>query len=148
MAGAVLSHGACRPPSSVPEDDEWTFLPHCSAPPPQRPEVRLGDEDLFPLAPGHPEYFAGGLVTAAPDGLTVRRRTLRLGAGPHRLRTTARGGTAGQPFRQRRGTGATPRPGRSGRRRATSASPCARDRSAGRPEAADERDCGGTRATK
>ncbi|GGS48908.1 hypothetical protein GCM10010238_43220 [Streptomyces griseoviridis] len=92
---------------TVPEDDEWTFVLHYSAEPTGRPEVRLGAENLFPLAPGYTEYFAGGLVTAAPDGLAVRRRTLRLTAGRHRLRITAPGGGSGQTFRLRRITGAT-----------------------------------------
>ncbi|MFF5103528.1 beta-glucosidase [Streptomyces sp. NPDC000134] len=92
---------------TVPGTDEWTFVLHCSAPPTERPEVRVGDLDLFPLAPGYTEYFAGGLVTSAPDGLAVRRRTLRLTAGRHRLRITARGGPAGQSFRLRAITGAT-----------------------------------------
>ncbi|MCZ9347452.1 glycoside hydrolase family 3 C-terminal domain-containing protein, partial [Streptomyces sp. TRM76130] len=92
---------------TVAEADEWTFLLHYSAEPTGRPEVRLGDENLFPLAPGYTEYFAGGLVTAAPDGLAVRRRTLRLRAGRHRLRITASGGAHGQTFRLRRITGAT-----------------------------------------
>ncbi|WP_414497696.1 beta-glucosidase family protein [Streptomyces sp. CRN 30] len=92
---------------TVAEDDDWTLLLHCSAEPTRRPEVRLGDEDLFPLAPGYQEYFPGGLLTRAPDGLAVRRRTLRLAAGRHRLRITARGGEAGQSFRLRRITGAS-----------------------------------------
>ncbi|CAL9634449.1 Beta-hexosaminidase [Streptomyces sp. enrichment culture] len=92
---------------TVPKADEWTFLLHYSAEPTRRPEVRLGDENLFPLAPGYTEYFPGGLVTAAPDGLAVRRRTLRLTAGRHRLRITAAGGKDGQTFRLRRITGAT-----------------------------------------
>ncbi|MFB8776071.1 beta-glucosidase family protein [Streptomyces broussonetiae] len=92
---------------TVPDADEWTFVLHFSGDPASRPKVLLDDEDLFPMAPGFGEYFMGGLVTAAPDGLTVRRRTLDLAAGPHRLRITAEGGTAGQRFRLRRITGAT-----------------------------------------
>lgn len=92
---------------TVTEADEWTFVLHCSAPPTQRPAVLLDGEELFPLAPGYTEYFTGGLVASAPDGLAVRRRTLRPAAGTHRLRITARGGDAGQLFRLRHITGAT-----------------------------------------
>ncbi len=59
------------------------------------------------MAPGYTEYFAGGLVTTAPDGLAVRRRTVRLAAGRHALRVTAQGGGSGQLFRLRHITGAT-----------------------------------------
>lgn len=86
------------------EDDEWTFVVHCSG---ARPKVLLGDVELFPRAPGLTEYFAGGLVSVAPDGLAVRRRSLRLTAGTHRLRITAKGGKEGQTFRLRHITGAT-----------------------------------------
>jgi beta-glucosidase len=89
------------------EADEWTFVIHYSSAPVLRPTVLLDGEDLFPLAPGAGEYFAGGLVSTGPDGLAVRRRTLRLAKGAHRLRITARGGDAGQLFRLRRITGAT-----------------------------------------
>ncbi|MGP2440062.1 beta-glucosidase [Streptomyces sp. JW3] len=92
---------------TVPEDDEWTLLLHYSGDPAHRPEVRLDDANLFPMAPGYTEYFPGGLLTTAPDGLAVRRRTLRLGAGRHRLRITASGGERGQTFRLRHLTGAT-----------------------------------------
>ncbi|MFV0137271.1 beta-glucosidase family protein [Streptomyces sp. HMX87] len=92
---------------TVGEADEWTFVLHYSAEPARRPQVLLDGEDLFPMAPGYTEYFAGGLVTTAPDGLSVRRRTVRLTPGRHRLRITARGGDGGQTFRLRHITGAT-----------------------------------------
>ncbi|MFD3329679.1 beta-glucosidase [Streptomyces sp. NPDC058701] len=84
--------------------DEWTLLVHYTG---QRPSVRLDGEELFPVRQGVAEQFAGGLLAAAPDGLTVRRRTLALKAGPHRLAVSARGGAAGQRFRLRLTTGAT-----------------------------------------
>ncbi|MEU0740222.1 glycoside hydrolase family 3 N-terminal domain-containing protein [Streptomyces sp. NPDC006134] len=86
---------------------EWTFVLHYSAPPTLRPQVLLDGEELFPLAPGYTEYFSGGLVTSAPDGLAVRRATPKLTRGAHRLRITVRGGEQGQLFRLRRITGAT-----------------------------------------
>ncbi|MFJ9041675.1 beta-glucosidase [Streptomyces sp. NPDC102406] len=86
------------------EADDWTFVIHYSG---QRPEVLLDGAELFPLLPGFGEYFSGGLLSAAPDGLAVRRRSLALTAGPHRLRITAKGGDHGQTFRLRRVTGAT-----------------------------------------
>ncbi|MEU3371306.1 beta-glucosidase [Streptomyces sp. NPDC006660] len=88
----------------VTEPDEWTFVIHYSG---ERPKVVLDGTDLFPAAPGLGELFGGGLVGAAPDGLQVRRGTLRLTAGKHRLTITAKGGAAGQLFRLRRTTGAT-----------------------------------------
>ncbi|MFD6920505.1 beta-glucosidase [Streptomyces sp. NPDC059944] len=84
--------------------DEWTLVIHYSG---ERPKVLLDGQDLFPVAPGYGEYFSGGLVSAAPDGLAVRRATLTLARGAHPLRITANGGTAGQVFRLRRITGAT-----------------------------------------
>ncbi|GAA0582260.1 beta-glucosidase family protein [Streptomyces crystallinus] len=90
---------------TVDEADEWTLVIHYSGR--ERPVVLLDGTELFPLAPGYGEYFAGGLVSAAPDGLAVRRATLRLAAGPHTLRITAKGGADGQLFRLRRITGAT-----------------------------------------
>ncbi|MFE6281513.1 beta-glucosidase [Streptomyces sp. NPDC057877] len=92
---------------TVPEDDEWTLVLHFSGDPLARPEVLLDGEELFPVAPRFGEYFMGGLVTTAPDGLAVRRRTRRLTAGPHRLRITAKGGKDGLLFRLRRITSAT-----------------------------------------
>ncbi|WP_282700100.1 glycoside hydrolase family 3 protein [Streptomyces sp. CC219B] len=92
---------------TVPEADEWTFVLHYSGAPTIRPEVVLDGEELFPLVPGWGEYFMGGFVTTAPDGLSVRRRTLTLAKGAHRLRITASGGDDGQLFRLRRSTGAT-----------------------------------------
>ncbi|WP_405655403.1 beta-glucosidase [Streptomyces sp. RK9] len=86
------------------EDDEWTFVIHCSG---ARPTVRLDGVELFPPAPGFGEYFTGGLVATAPDGLSVRRRTLPLGRGRHRLEISAHGGRNGQTFRIRRVTGAS-----------------------------------------
>ncbi|MCT9080202.1 beta-glucosidase family protein [Streptomyces fulvoviolaceus] len=92
---------------TVSDADEWTFVLHFSAAPTARPKVLLDGEELFPLAPGYGEYFSGGLVSAAPDGLSVRRKTLSLTKGAHTLQITAQGGDAGQLFRLRRITGAT-----------------------------------------
>ncbi|WP_156724548.1 beta-glucosidase [Streptomyces apocyni] len=86
------------------EEDEWTFVVHYSG---ERPEVRLNGEELFPLAEGLAELFNGGLLPTAPDGLTVRRKTLALDGGRHRLQITARGGDTGQLFRLRQVTGAS-----------------------------------------
>ncbi|MEU5218521.1 glycoside hydrolase family 3 C-terminal domain-containing protein [Streptomyces sp. NPDC020807] len=85
------------------DPDEWTFLVHYSG---ARPAVTLDGTELFPVREGVAEYFAGGLLGQAPDGLTVRRATLRLAAGPHELRITAHGGPTGQLFRLRAVTGA------------------------------------------
>ncbi|AZP16248.1 glycoside hydrolase family 3 protein [Streptomyces aquilus] len=87
--------------------DEWTFVLHFTGAPASRPKVLLDGEDLFPVLPGYGEYFAGGLVSAAPDGLLVRRRTLQLAKGAHTVKITAQGGDTGQTFRLRRVTGAT-----------------------------------------
>ncbi|WP_369239807.1 beta-glucosidase [Streptomyces sp. R21] len=84
--------------------DEWTFVIHYSG---ERPKVLLDGEDLFPVLPGYGEYFSGGLVSAAPDGLAVRRKALDLAKGAHKLQITAKGGDGGQLFRLRRITGAT-----------------------------------------
>ncbi|MFD7167984.1 beta-glucosidase family protein [Streptomyces violascens] len=89
---------------TVDDADEWTFCIHYSG---DRPKVLLDGTDLFPPAPGLGELFAGGLVGTAPDGLTVRRSTLNLTAGRHRLAITAKGRDKGQLFRLRRTTGAT-----------------------------------------
>ncbi|MFG2294248.1 beta-glucosidase [Streptomyces sp. NPDC048603] len=86
---------------TLPEDDEWTLLLHHSG---LRPEVRIDGEEVFPVRPGVAEPFTGALLGTAPDGLTVRRRTLGLKAGPHKLAVTARGGTTGQRFRLRHTT--------------------------------------------
>ncbi len=99
-AGAEWSRTATL---TVTEADEWTFLVHYSG---TRPTVTLDGTELFPVRQGVAEYFAGGLLAAAPDGLAVRRATLRLAAGPHTLSVTARGGTDGQLFRLRAVTGA------------------------------------------
>ncbi|WP_405829073.1 beta-glucosidase [Streptomyces sp. NBC_00105] len=85
-------------------DDEWTLIVHYTG---QRPAVRLDGEELFPVRQGMAEHFAGGLLGSAPDGMTVRRRTLALKAGTHRLAVTARGGDGGQRFRLRHTTGAS-----------------------------------------
>ncbi|MGW1864007.1 beta-glucosidase [Streptomyces mauvecolor] len=89
---------------TVDDADEWTFCIHYSG---DRPKVLLDGTELFPPAPGLGELFAGGLIGAAPDGLTVRRSTLDLTAGTHRLTITAKGRDKGQLFRLRRTTGAT-----------------------------------------
>ncbi|MFE4620606.1 beta-glucosidase [Streptomyces sp. NPDC056747] len=86
------------------DPDEWTFLVHYGGP---RPTVTLDGTELFPVRQGIAEYFVGGLLGRAPDGLHVRRTTLSLAAGPHKLTVTARGGPAGQRFRLRAVTGAT-----------------------------------------
>lgn len=89
---------------TVEDDDEWTFVIHYSG---TRPKVLLDGVDLFPVAAGLAEHFTGGLVSAAPDGLAVRRRTLDLAGGEHRVEITAKGGAQGQTFRLRHATGAT-----------------------------------------
>ncbi|MFD9307300.1 beta-glucosidase [Streptomyces sp. NPDC060048] len=85
-------------------DDEWTLLIHYTE---KRPSVRLDGEELFPVRQGVAEYFTGGLLGTAPDGLTVRRRTLALKAGVHRLAVSAEGGPRGQRLRLRHTTKAT-----------------------------------------
>nr|WSW47007.1 glycoside hydrolase family 3 C-terminal domain-containing protein [Streptomyces sp. NBC_01001] len=85
-------------------DDEWTLLVHYSG---KRPSVRLDGEEMFPVRQGAAEHFAGGLLGTAPDGLAVRRRTLALTAGTHRLAVFAEGGDKGQRFRLRHTTKAT-----------------------------------------
>ncbi|MBT2482988.1 glycoside hydrolase family 3 C-terminal domain-containing protein [Streptomyces sp. ISL-94] len=85
-------------------DDEWTLLVHYTG---VRPGVRLDGEELFPVREGVAEYYAGGLLGSAPDGMTVRRRTLALKAGTHRLAVNAQGGATGQRFRLRHITKAT-----------------------------------------
>ncbi|MGW7424131.1 beta-glucosidase [Streptomyces sp. NPDC054813] len=92
---------------TVAETDEWTLVLHFSSAATARPTVLLDGEDLFPIAPGYGEYFSGGLVAVAPDGLGVRRATLRLAKGVHKLKITAVGGDSGLLFRLRRITGAT-----------------------------------------
>lgn len=98
--GQVWSHeGEFR----LTADDEWTLLVHYTG---KRPVVRLDGQDLFPVRQGVAEYFAGGLLGSAPEGMSVRRRTLALKAGTHRLAVTAEGGQKGQRFRLRHTTGA------------------------------------------
>jgi beta-glucosidase len=92
---------------TVAEPDEWTFVLHFSSAPTARPKVLLDGTELFPQAAGFGEYFQGGLVSADPDGLSVRRRTLTLAKGAHTLHVTAQGGADGLLFRLRRITGAT-----------------------------------------
>ncbi|MGW2719915.1 beta-glucosidase [Streptomyces sp. NPDC001492] len=92
---------------TVPEADEWTFVLHFSSAPTARPKVLLDGTELFPQASGYGEFFTGGLVSAAPDGLSVRRKTLTLTKGPHTLKITAQGGAGGLLFRLRHSTGAT-----------------------------------------
>ncbi|MFD8952402.1 beta-glucosidase [Streptomyces xanthophaeus] len=100
-AGRAWSHeGEFR----LAADDEWTLLVHYTG---QRPGVRLDGEELFPVQQGAAEQFAGGLLGTAPDGMSVRRRTLALKAGTHRLSVNAQGGAGGQRFRLRHTTGAT-----------------------------------------
>ncbi|MFD8009467.1 glycoside hydrolase family 3 C-terminal domain-containing protein [Streptomyces sp. NPDC058955] len=99
-AGAEWSRTATL---TTTEADEWTFLVHYSG---TRPTVTLDGTELFPVREGVAEYFAGGLLAAALDGLAVRRATVRLGAGPHTLAVTAHGSTGGQLFRLRAVTGA------------------------------------------
>ncbi|WP_329317570.1 beta-glucosidase family protein [Streptomyces sp. NBC_01262] len=90
---------------TVPQDDEWTFLVHYTAAHPDRPKVSLdGGAELFPQAAGYGEYFSGGLISATPDGLSVRRKTVALTAGTHKLTVTA---TAAQTFRLARITSAS-----------------------------------------
>jgi beta-glucosidase len=89
---------------TVADTDEWTFVIHYSG---VRPKVLLDGEDLFPVAPGYGEQFSGGLVSAAPDGLSVRRKTLHLTKGAHKVGITAKAGSGGQLFRLRRVTGAS-----------------------------------------
>ncbi|MEU6825938.1 glycoside hydrolase family 3 N-terminal domain-containing protein [Streptomyces atriruber] len=86
------------------EADEWTLVIHYSG---ERPKVELDGVELYPTQPGVGEFFSGGLVSTAPDGLNVRRATLPLGPAGHRLRIRAKGGDQGQTFRLRRVTGAT-----------------------------------------
>ncbi|MFJ6484178.1 MULTISPECIES: glycoside hydrolase family 3 protein [unclassified Streptomyces] len=98
--GRVWSHeGEFR----LEADDEWTLLVHYTG---KRPVVRLDGEELFPVRQGVAEYFAGGLLGSAPDGMSIRRTTLALKAGAHRLAVTAEGGDKGQRFRLRRTTAA------------------------------------------
>ncbi|MEV0979027.1 beta-glucosidase [Streptomyces sp. NPDC049915] len=92
---------------TVGEADEWTLVLHFSGIATGRPKVQLDGTELFPIASGWGEAFVGGLLGTAPDGLAVRRATLRLTPGAHRLRISAQGGTAGLEFRLRYGTGAT-----------------------------------------
>lgn len=85
-------------------DDEWTLVVHYTG---VRPGVRLDGRELFPVREGAAEGFAGGLLGSAPDGMSVRRRTLPLKAGTHRLTVNAQGGAGGQRFRLRHITKAT-----------------------------------------
>ncbi|MFF8831586.1 beta-glucosidase [Streptomyces sp. NPDC015131] len=69
--------------------DEWTFVVHYGT---TRPTVLVDGTELFAAQDRETELFAGfGLVSTAPDGLKVRRRTLALPAGRHTLRVTATG---------------------------------------------------------
>ncbi|WP_428934157.1 beta-glucosidase family protein [Streptomyces sp. ACT015] len=92
---------------TVPRTETWTLVLHYDGDPTARPRVLLDGDELFPLAPGYDEYFVGGLTTAAPDGLHVRRASPHLTRGTHTLRVTARGGPSGQLLRLRRITPAT-----------------------------------------
>ncbi|MFC8919316.1 beta-glucosidase [Streptomyces sp. NPDC057116] len=85
--------------------DEWTFVVHYGG---ERPQVLVDGTELFARQDREAELFAGfGLVSTAPDGLKVRRRTLALPAGRHTVRVTAAGGAHGQLFRLRHTTPAT-----------------------------------------
>ncbi|MEV3988208.1 beta-glucosidase [Streptomyces sp. NPDC049837] len=86
----------------VDDPDDWTFVVHYSG---ERPKVSVDGTELFARQDREAELFAGfGLVSTAPDGLKVRRRTLALTAGRHTLRVTA---TGEQIFRLRHITTAT-----------------------------------------
>ncbi|QEU95916.1 beta-glucosidase family protein [Streptomyces kanamyceticus] len=89
---------------TVEEDDEWTLVVHYSG---DRPRMELDGVELYPPLPGVGEFFTGGLTSAAPDGLRVRRSTQALSRGGHRLKISAKGGEKGQTFRLRRVTRAT-----------------------------------------
>ncbi|MCX5197515.1 glycoside hydrolase family 3 C-terminal domain-containing protein [Streptomyces sp. NBC_00249] len=94
-AGRAWSHEGSF---TLAADDEWTLLVHHTG---ARPSVRLDGEELFPVRQGAAERYEGGLLGSAPDGMSVRRRTLALKAGVHRLAVSAHGGTRGQRFRLR-----------------------------------------------
>jgi beta-glucosidase len=94
-AGATWSYEGTF---TVPEADRWTFLVHYSG---TRPTVTVDSTELFPVRPGVYDFFPGGLESHAPDGLVVRRATVDLTAGAHRLTVTASGGSRGQRFRLR-----------------------------------------------
>ncbi|MFD7320257.1 glycoside hydrolase family 3 C-terminal domain-containing protein [Streptomyces sp. NPDC059875] len=94
-AGATWSYEGTL---TLPEADRWTFLVHYSG---ARPTVTLDSTELFPLRQGGEDVFVGGLEKRTSDGLAVRRATVDLAAGPHRLTVSARGGPAGQLFRLR-----------------------------------------------
>ncbi|WP_210585981.1 beta-glucosidase [Streptomyces sp. GESEQ-35] len=90
------------------EADEWTFVIHYSgAAAALRPKILVDGKELFPVKPGYGEWFSGGLIYAAPDGLNVRRTTVQLAKGTHTLKITAKGGDTGQLFRLRHTTGAS-----------------------------------------
>ncbi|KPI07378.1 hypothetical protein OV450_0304 [Actinobacteria bacterium OV450] len=100
-------------------DDDWTLSVRCTG---KRSGVRLDGEELFPVRQGVAEQFAGGLPVTAPDGFTVRRRTLAPTAGTHRLAVSAEGGATGRRFRQLHTSGdpgRRPRRGREERRGGT-----------------------------
>ncbi|MEU8759369.1 glycoside hydrolase family 3 C-terminal domain-containing protein [Streptomyces sp. NPDC048659] len=79
-------------------DRDWSFFVHHGG---ERPRVTLDGTELFPAGTGVAEYFTGGFVSRAADGLSLRRADRRLAPGPHRLTVTARGGADGQLFRLR-----------------------------------------------
>ncbi|MDX6346759.1 MAG: beta-glucosidase [Streptomyces sp.] len=82
------------------DDDAWTLLIHYTGAHADRPEVVLdGGAELFPQRAGYAENFSGGLISATADGMSVRRRTLKLTAGAHRLTVTGAGGPGGRTFR-------------------------------------------------
>ncbi|MFG2334434.1 beta-glucosidase [Streptomyces sp. NPDC048604] len=99
-AGGTWTHDAAF---SVPEGDTWTFVVHYSG---TRPVIAVDGTELFPVRQGVAEYFAGGLLGSAPDGLHVRRADVALTAGEHRITVTAKGGTTGQRFSLRAVTSA------------------------------------------
>ncbi|MCT9141432.1 beta-glucosidase family protein [Streptomyces violarus] len=106
-AGRTWTYDGTLTVTEAEAGDDWTFVLHYSGTPPLRPKVLLDGEELFPLVPGWDEYFMGGMLTHAADGLSVRRKTLKPARGTHRLSITAPGGDTGQSFRLRRITAAT-----------------------------------------
>ncbi|MFJ3905608.1 beta-glucosidase [Streptomyces sp. NPDC090025] len=101
-AGRTWTHEATLTTTT---DDDWSFFVHYDGG--ERPTVTLDGTELFPVRAGVAEYFAGGLLGRAPDGLALRRADRRLSAGAHRLTVTARAGTGRLRFRLRATDGTT-----------------------------------------